>query len=66
MYRDVLVVDYGPDFFGQAFKVEDGIVCAIPEDAERRPEVGVMMRQLVTEVGGDCRECGRCPFANLS
>jgi hypothetical protein len=66
MYGVAHIADYGPSFSGHTFKVDDGIVCVIPDRPERQRAVAASMRQLVRAVGGDCGECRRCPIAALS
>jgi hypothetical protein len=66
MFRDALIVDYGPTFLGHTWKVDDGIVCVVPVRAGRDPAVAAKMRKLVKAVGGDCSACKLCPLGRLS
>jgi len=60
-YQDALIVDHGPNFIGQAFKTDKGIVCAIPRQLLPRSAASAAMRELVEGLGGNCGECRNCP-----
>jgi hypothetical protein len=62
LYRDALIVDYGPKFDGTAVLVDEGIVCVVPSQARARPEVQASMRELVRDLGGECGQCRDCPI----
>lgn len=38
LYQDALIVDYGPNFEGQALKTDKGIVCVIPRQLHPAPQ----------------------------
>lgn len=61
LYRDALIVDYGPGFSGQATMVDQGIVCVVPDRCEASSEARGVMRELVERLGGDCGRCQNCP-----
>jgi hypothetical protein len=62
LHRDPLIGDYGPSFLGQAFKVDDGIICVVPKQLNRRPEAQASMRKMLKALGSDCGECRNCPL----
>lgn len=62
LQKDALIVDYGPEFGGTAVRTDDGIVCVVPNRARDRPEVQALMRELVTDLGGECGHCPNCPL----
>ena len=60
--RGALIVEYGPKFDGIAARTDNGIVCVVPSQAEKRPEVRASMRELVRDLGGECGHCSDCPL----
>jgi hypothetical protein len=65
LYEDALIVDYGPEFLGQAMKVNDGIVCVVPDHLHPADAASAAMREMVGELAGDCGDCRRCPAGQL-
>lgn len=61
LYGDALIADHGPNFRGQALKLDNGIVCVIPRQLQSRSAASAVMRELVEGLGGDCGECRNCP-----
>lgn len=64
LYRDALIVDYGPGFYGQATKTDEGIVCVVPGQLAPHSADAGLMRELVENLGGNCGECRNCPLGN--
>ncbi|MFD3814941.1 hypothetical protein ACFWRZ_07735 [Streptomyces rubiginosohelvolus] len=64
LYQDALIVDYGPNFAGQALKTDKGIVCVIPRQLHPRTAASTAMRELVEGLGGNCGECRNCPVGS--
>jgi len=62
LHNDAIVVDYGPKFDGTAVRTHDGIVCVVPSQRNRRPEVRAAMAELVRDLGGECGHCPSCPL----
>ncbi|GHH87938.1 hypothetical protein [Streptomyces capitiformicae] len=60
--QGALIVDYGPAFGGTAARTDKGIVCVVPVQARTRPELKALMREMVTELGGECGHCPNCPL----
>ncbi|MFC8272316.1 hypothetical protein ACFUJR_07190 [Streptomyces sp. NPDC057271] len=65
LYKDALIVDYGPGFRGQALKTDHGIVCAVPSQPHARNEARTTMRELVRTLGGSCDECRGCLIRDI-
>lgn len=61
LYRDALIADYGPNFKGQALKLDNGIVCVVPRQLRPQSTESTVMRELVEGLGGNCGECRACP-----
>lgn len=64
LYRDALIADYGPNFAGQALKLDEGIVCIVPRQLLPRSAANAVMRELVEGLGGNCGECRNCPVGS--
>lgn len=64
LYGDAFIADYGPDFKGQALKIDEGIVCVVPRQAQPRSAAGDAMRELVEGLGGNCGQCRNCPIGS--
>lgn len=62
LYKDALIVDYGPGFLGLAHKIDEGIVCVVPHQLNPRGTGASVMRELVEGLGGNCGECRGCPL----
>lgn len=62
MHKGALIVDYGPEFLGAVFKVDEGIVCVVPKRPDARVEAS--MREMVRDLGGECGRCRSCPLGN--
>lgn len=61
LYGDALIADHGPNFMGQALKLDKGIVCVIPPQLQPHSAASAAMRELVEGIGGNCGECRNCP-----
>lgn len=64
-YSDALIVDYGPEFLGHVFRVDDGIVCVVPRQVLDRGTASAM-REMVGAAGGTCGACGSCPLGQTA
>lgn len=62
MLNNAVIVDYGPEFLGQAVKTDGGIVCVVPDHLNSRDESSAAMREMVRRLGGECGTCGNCPL----
>lgn len=62
MHRDALIVDFGSQFLGHAFRIDNEIVCVVPEHAQTSQTAAAAMRELVRGLGGTCGECRDCPL----
>lgn len=62
LHKGALIVDYGPEFLGHVFKVDEGIVCVVPKQPDTRAEAS--MREMVRGLGGKCGRCQSCPLGN--
>jgi hypothetical protein len=63
-HRDALIVDYGPKFEGAAVRTGEGIVCVVPHNIRDSPQTQAGMRELVTDLGGECGHCPNCPLGH--
>jgi hypothetical protein len=64
MHKGALIVDYGPHFRGEAFKVDNGIVCVVPSQPTAQATAQPVMRELVHRLGGNCDGCRYCPLGS--
>ncbi|EGE40861.1 hypothetical protein SACT1_1496 [Streptomyces sp. ACT-1] len=62
MHGDLILRDYGPEFYAWVGRTSEKIVCVAAPRFERDPAVRAVMRELVRREGGDCSECGNCPM----
>lgn len=64
LHKGALIVDYGPEFLGHVFQVDEGIVCVVPSQLDARIEAQAAMREMVGDLGGECGRCRNCPLGS--
>lgn len=64
MRNELVIADYGPDFYGWTSQVGERIVCVATPRVEEELPVRRLVRNLIRRHGGDCDTCRGCIIAS--